>query len=103
MATRVSCGFADMTISFDMNTPQRAADEGGDFCAGAHVRARPVRRQDLSSPFLRPSTSHLFWGIAFLTRRALHSRLRYSRPDRCRRLGHSFDLSVDEAPHADVH
>ncbi|MGC2666992.1 MAG: hypothetical protein WA305_23085, partial [Candidatus Acidiferrales bacterium] len=29
MATRVSCGFADITISFDMETPHGASGRGG--------------------------------------------------------------------------
>src|SRR5580700_3947341 len=34
MATRVSCGFAEITISFDMETPHGASDGGG-----THARA----------------------------------------------------------------
>src|ERR1700730_8735720 len=37
MATRVSCGFAEMTISFDMETPHGASDGGG-----VHERAHPA-------------------------------------------------------------
>jgi hypothetical protein len=29
MATRVSCGFAEITISFDMNTPHGASERSG--------------------------------------------------------------------------
>jgi hypothetical protein len=32
MATRVSWGFADITISFDMETPQGASGRGGHVC-----------------------------------------------------------------------
>jgi hypothetical protein len=35
MATRVSWGFAEITISFDMETPHGASDSGG-----THLRAR---------------------------------------------------------------
>jgi hypothetical protein len=35
MATRVSCGFAEITISFDMKTPKGASER-----SGAPIRAR---------------------------------------------------------------
>jgi hypothetical protein len=81
MATRVSWGFADITISFDMETPQGASGRGGHVewqgerarsvgVAECHINCKP-RRAAQEEPvlsldcFLHPMHSSVNSNVKF--------------------------------------